>query len=60
MRSPHIAVVHAIFAGDAEEQLGKAGVSGILSCDSLPHPSNRVGLAPLIAAALCEGPTASG
>lgn len=54
MRSPRIAVVHAIFAGDAEEHLRKAGVSGILSCDSLPHPSNRVGLAPLIAAALCE------
>jgi ribose-phosphate pyrophosphokinase len=52
-------VVHAIFAGDAEERLRAAGVAGILSCDSLPHPSNRVGLAPLIATALREGVTAA-
>jgi len=60
MRAPRVAVVHAIFAGDAEQRLRAAGVAGILSCDSLPHPSNRVGLAPLIATALREGVTAAG
>ena len=55
MLPPRVAIVHAIFAGDAEERLRRAGVREILSCDALPHPSNRVGLAPLIAAALREG-----
>jgi len=60
MRAPRVAVVHAIFAGDAEERLRAAGVTGVMSCDSLPHPSNRVGLAALIAAALREGVRAAG
>ncbi len=54
MRAPRVAVVHAIFAEDAERRLLDAGVGAILSSDSLPHPSNRVGLAPLLAAALLE------
>jgi ribose-phosphate pyrophosphokinase len=48
---PHCAVVHAIFGGDAYEAVSR--VAGeIVSTDSVPHPSNRLALAPLFAEAL--------
>ena len=37
-------VTHALFVGDALEQLRAAGVDRVWSCDSVPHPSNRVRL----------------
>lgn len=42
-------VTHALFAGDAQEILRQAGLSRIGSSDSIPHPSNVVCLAPLLA-----------
>jgi ribose-phosphate pyrophosphokinase len=43
--------VHAIFGGDAYEAVSR--VAGeIVSTDSVPHPSNRLALAPLFAEAL--------
>lgn len=48
---PDCLVVHALFAEGAYEQV--AAVTGrIVSTDSVPHPTNGVGLAPLVAAAL--------
>lgn len=47
-----VAVTHALFVGDALEQLAHAGVRHVWSSDSVPHPSNVVALAPLLATAL--------
>ncbi|MCA0323655.1 MAG: ribose-phosphate diphosphokinase, partial [Actinobacteria bacterium] len=48
---PMIAVVHGIFADDSFQQLTTL-CSRIVSSDSVPHESNAVGLARLIADAL--------
>lgn len=45
-------VTHALFAGDAQEVLRQAGISRIGSSDSIPHPTNVVRLAPLLAEAV--------
>ena len=45
-------ITHALFAGDAQEVLRAAGVEPIVSSDSIPHPSNGVALAPLLAGTL--------
>jgi len=52
-----IAVVatHALFVDDACEILRDAGVADICSSDSIRHPSNRLRLDTLLAAALKEG-----
>lgn len=47
-----VAVTHALFVGDAHAVLAAAGVREIWSTDSIAHPSNRIALAPAIAAAL--------
>lgn len=43
-----VLVNHAMFVNDAIEQLQRAGVSHIWSCDSIPHTTNRISLAPLL------------
>jgi len=45
-----VLVTHALFVDDAIPQLRKAGVSNIWSCDSIPHPTNMVQLADILAA----------
>lgn len=42
-------IVHALFAGDALQVLRAAGIERIVSSDSIPHLSNGVALAPLLA-----------
>ncbi len=44
-----VLAVHGIFAGDSEARLRAAGVEQIVTSDSIPHPSNALGLAPLLA-----------
>lgn len=44
-----VAVTHALFADDAIKLIKDAGVSNIWSTDCIPHPSNAVSMAPLIA-----------
>jgi ribose-phosphate pyrophosphokinase len=51
LQRPVCVVTHAIFAGDAHGALSTVADS-IVSTDSVPHPSNAIGLAPLIASAL--------
>ena len=46
--------VHAVFAPGAEQALAAAGVARVATTDTIPHPSNRVPVAPLLAAALGE------
>lgn len=50
--SVDVAVTHALFVGDAVEQLRQAGVRHVWSTDAVPHPSNVVSVLPLVAAAL--------
>lgn len=45
-------VAHALFARDALDVIRNAGVSEVWSTDSIPHPSNRIHLADLLASAL--------
>jgi ribose-phosphate pyrophosphokinase len=47
-----VAVTHALFASGAEDTLRAAGVGAVWSTDAVPHPSNVVALAPLLAQAL--------
>jgi len=47
-------VVHAIFAPGALEALAAAGVAQIASTDTIPHPTNRIAVAKLLASALAE------
>ncbi len=48
----HALVTHALFAEGAESALREAGVERIWSTDAIPHPSNAVFLAELLADAV--------
>lgn len=52
--SVDVAVTHGLFVGDAVERLRAAGVRHCWSTDSVPHASNCVSVAPLLAAALAD------
>jgi len=51
-RSVDVAVTHALFSGDAFQVVQDAGVGHIWSTDAVPHMSNSVSLAGLLADAL--------
>src|SRR3546814_1447053 len=50
---PVCAVIHGIFAEDSYERLATLS-SRIISSDAVPHPTNAIGLAPLVAEALAQ------
>jgi ribose-phosphate pyrophosphokinase len=50
--SVDVAVTHALFVGDAVERLRATGVRHIWSTDTVPHASNCIGVAPLLAGAV--------
>lgn len=50
--SVDVAVTHALFVGDALEQLHASGVRHVWSTNSVPHPSNVISVAPMLAQAL--------
>jgi ribose-phosphate pyrophosphokinase len=50
--SVDVAVTHALFVGDALAEVHAAGVRHVWSTDCVPHASNRVPVAPLLADAL--------
>jgi len=52
--SINVLITHALLVDDAGERLEIAGVDNIWSCDSIPHPTNCLSLAPLLAAGLRE------
>jgi ribose-phosphate pyrophosphokinase len=49
VRPPVCIVVHPIFSAGAEEALVHAGVAYIASCNTLPHPTNHIDIAPVLA-----------
>lgn len=51
MRPPQCVIVHALFAEDAWDQVS-ACFERVVSTDTVPHASNRIELAPLLADAL--------
>ena len=51
-RSVSVLVTHGLFVDGALERLAAAGVDQVWSSDSVPHATNRVALAPLLAEAL--------
>lgn len=50
--SVSVLVTHALFVDQAIDALNTLGVTHIWSCDSIPHPTNAIELAPLLAASL--------
>ncbi|MDH3210202.1 MAG: ribose-phosphate diphosphokinase [Burkholderiaceae bacterium] len=50
LAAPVCVAVHAVFAHSAFDQLLAAGAADVVSCDTIQHPSNRIALAPAIAA----------
>jgi ribose-phosphate pyrophosphokinase len=50
--SVDVLVSHGLFLEGALERLRAAGVGNVWSTDSIPHPTNRLELAPLLAEAL--------
>ena len=53
-----VLVTHALFVGDALDMLRQVGVSNIWSCDAVPHSSNVISLAALLARNMETWPTA--
>jgi ribose-phosphate pyrophosphokinase len=49
-------VSHAIFAPGATARVRAAGVRRVVSCDTIPHATNAIRVAPLVAAALPRSP----
>jgi ribose-phosphate pyrophosphokinase len=49
---PLCIVVHALFEPDATWRLLEAGVTRVVSCDTVPHPSNGIHLGALLAKAV--------
>jgi ribose-phosphate pyrophosphokinase len=47
---PICLAIHAVFAGNAYEDLLASGAARVISTDSIPHPSNAISLGPLLAA----------
>jgi ribose-phosphate pyrophosphokinase len=52
MAPPVCVAVHALFAGTAHAELLGARVAAVVSCDTVPHPSNQISMAGSIAEAL--------
>jgi ribose-phosphate pyrophosphokinase len=54
LADPVCIAVHAIFAGDALNELRKAGAARVISTDTVVHETNRISVARSIAAAIVE------
>lgn len=44
-----VLVTHALFTKSTQDKLKQAGINHIWSSDSIPHPSNKVSIIPLVA-----------
>jgi ribose-phosphate pyrophosphokinase len=52
-RQPIVIAVHGLFAGGADVHLISRGVR-LVTCDTIPHPSNGIKVVPLMAPAILE------
>ena len=48
MAAPLCIGVHALFDGGALQRLQDAGVTRVVTCDTIPHASNAICLAPVL------------
>jgi len=48
-KPPLCLAIHPIFAGEAYRNIKAAGAGEIITCNSIPHPTNQIDLAPLVA-----------
>jgi ribose-phosphate pyrophosphokinase len=48
-KAPYCVAIHGIFADDADRALKRAGARGVVTCNTVPHPSNRIDVSPLLA-----------
>lgn len=44
--------IHAVFAGNAYQELSNTGVESIVTCNTIPHPTNKIDLNAAITALL--------
>ena len=49
---PICIAIHPIFAENSYEKLWEAGIEDVVTCNSIPHPSNQIDLAPILAPCL--------
>ena len=49
IRQLDVLVTHALFNKNTQDKLKQAGINHIWSSDSIPHPSNKVSIIPLVA-----------
>jgi ribose-phosphate pyrophosphokinase len=50
--APMCVAIHAVFADAVQDALVEAGARGIVTCDTIPHASNRIGIAESLADAV--------
>ncbi len=55
MKPPVCIGVHAIFAGEAYRELREAGAGAIVTCNTIPHESNRIDISGLLVENLLPG-----
>lgn len=53
-KPPLCLAIHAIFAGSSYEEVIAAGAHKIITCNTIPHPSNQIDLSPLLLKILQE------
>lgn len=51
-QAPQCVAVHAVFAPDALQVVKEAGAQQVVTCNTLPHPSNAIDVSPEVAAAV--------
>lgn len=54
MKAPVCIATHGLFVEGAWQRLLSAGAARVVSCNSVPHPSNAIDLTPLLAPALLQ------
>ncbi len=51
-QAPHCVAVHAVFSPDALQVVVEAGARQVITCNTLPHPSNAIDVSPEVAQAV--------
>jgi len=49
MKPPICVGIHAVFSGNAYQDLLDSGVEKIVTCNTIPHPSNAIDLSDILA-----------
>lgn len=49
MKAPVCIGIHAVFAGNAYQELKDSGTADIITCDTIPHETNRISVSNILA-----------